>query len=124
MLRAAGITVYDAEVPTTPPDGPYVVQWSAPGGYDRGNLAAETTDAATTIQFTCIGWDANEAMWMADTVMDTVLDRTPLIEGRVCWPITTEFIAPPIARDDANRNAAGRPAFYVIQQVTVRSTRA
>jgi hypothetical protein len=101
-LEAVPLTVYVGGTPTSsgwvPPDK-YCVLYPEPGMAVRESLADARTDFNSVMQITCVGGDAERALWVADRVRKA-LAATPLaVAGRACWP-PEDLGGPPVARDD------------------------
>lgn len=112
LLEAAGLTVYQADVPETPVT-PYVIVYPDQGRRTRPKFLPVSSRLTQTVQVTAVGADLDEAHWAADKASAALVDVVPAVIGRVCWPIWQET-AVPAQRDDDNRTADGRPLFYAI----------
>jgi hypothetical protein len=117
------VVVYDAEVPTDPPQA-YCVVYPDPGVRARSALAAISDELSMLVQVTCVGTTRRQAQDVADRAAGALVDHRLSVSGRQCWPITQEASVP-VERDDQTRDpATDRPRFYAVLQVRVRSTAA
>jgi len=103
LLRAdPDLTVYDGHVP----DGgelPYVLVYIADSDPQQANshsLTVESTRHVTWAYCHCVGANAIAARAVAQRVRAALLDVTPTIPGRTCWPIRREE-GQPAERDES-----------------------
>lgn len=112
LLRADPyLTVYDGRVPAEPAL-PYVVLylgWDA----ERTALVAVTDQFNGRAQVTSVGANSEAVRIIAKRVADRLLDVTPAVTGRACWPITHDFSQPPREDRDVRINGVGYPVFAV-----------
>lgn len=118
----AGVAVYDGTVPTTPSQT-YTVLYPEPGELERSSLVVTSDHLTFIIQITCVGLTAVQARDVLDAVRGALIDKTPTVAGRNCWPITEEPGTPPIRKDDVTRDPAlDQPRFYFTPRFRVAST--
>ena len=103
LLRAdPDLTVHDGHVP----DGsepPYVLVYVADADPEQSNshsLTAESTRHVTWAYCHCVGANQIAARAVAQRVRAALLDVTPTIPGRACWPIRRED-GQPAQRDES-----------------------
>jgi hypothetical protein len=119
----AGITGYDAEVETDPPQAYYVLYPDA-GLRQREALHPLYGDLEMIPQITCVGVARRQAQDVADAVCAATVGHALIVAGRLCWPITQE-ITGAVQRDDENRDpVTRRPRFWVPVLLRIRSTTA
>lgn len=117
LLRAVPtLTVYpEPDGVTQVPDGaepPYVSVWVSTR-YDTGpTLDMTSSRAVTTITAHCVGANQAAARAVAQQVSRALLDVTPSIPGRMCWPIRQEPIDQPPRPDEST----GRQVVDLVQQ--------
>lgn len=106
LLRAdAGLTVYDGAAPTGAAP-PYVLAYilrETPDGLlapDRVPLTGRSMAANLMAYCHCVGGNATAARAVAARVEAVVLDVTPVVTGRVCWPIRWREGSPPRRDED------------------------
>lgn len=110
----ANITVYDGEVPTTPPvdaEGrvhPYLVLYPGGGNATRTALDATSSLTAWSFQVTAVGGDPQRCLWAAAAAASALVDVRLAIPDWVCAPLEQQP-TPDMARDDKPRP----PRFYV-----------
>lgn len=115
----AGVGVYDANVPATPPAGPHIVVYSDPGKREAPSMALDYRRVTTTHQLTCVGGSMNECLYAADRAAE-LLGTWLTASGRRMEPV--RFLgSTPGTRDDATRDAGGRPLFSAVLDVAVTS---
>lgn len=119
LLTSAGLTVYKANVPSTP-STPYVVTYPDPGIRARPHLDGLFAQITLTYQVTAVGADEDEAMWAADKAAGALLGARPAVTGRSCLPVWQET-AVPVQRDDDTRTADDRPLFYAVSLFKLQS---
>jgi len=111
------LTVYDGQVDDNAAK-PYVVVYFY-GTPQRGDdLTAESRETKTRATVHCVGETAASARIIAQRVQAAVLDKTPVIAGRICWAIEAEYTQPPI-RDEYT----GVPAHDAISVYVMKSKR-
>lgn len=106
LLQAvAGLNVYDAEVPKTPPldtDArvhPYAVLYAGTATNARSNLAASSTSYQWPFQVTVVGGDRQRCSWAAWKVTGALVDQRLTVAGFTTGRIIHEP-GPGILRDD------------------------
>lgn len=118
----AGIVVYDGEVPGTPGQT-YAVIYAPPGDRSPTTLQGTSDQIELTIQVTCVGTTALQALDVADLVCAALIDQRPTVAGRTCWRITQIPGTPPIQRDDQTRDPnIDRPRFSAFPRFRIAST--
>lgn len=98
LLQASGLAVFDGGAP----DGaapPYAVVYADQGATSPQSLSFRSVQRSVTAQTTCVGVNPEQARWAAEKVEGALLDVTPTVAGRVCWPIRREA-SQPVRRDD------------------------
>lgn len=106
LLNAVpGLTVYDGEVPTTPPvdsDGrvhPYAVLYAGTATNTRSTLNGASTVFQWPFQVTVVGGDRQRCSWAAGKVTGALVDQRITVTG-----FTTGLIGhdpgPDLRRDD------------------------
>lgn len=118
--RAAvpGVTVYNAIVPTKPPER-YAVMYA-----DDGTLAAlaachQSDSARFRFQITSVAPDADMASWVAVAIRDYLVDSTPTAPGWLCGQICHQFSERP-GRDETVQEF---PVVYKIDLYDLLATR-
>jgi hypothetical protein len=93
LLRAdSGLTVYDGAVPKSPADH-YVLLYTyreLPTGLiapQKIKLTGKSTVVNMWMYCHCIGTDAITSRAIQGRVQAALLDQTPVVAGRTCWPI-------------------------------------
>lgn len=123
LLAAAGVTVFDNDVPTTPGSTPYTVVYTVdPGAARSPVLALGSVDMSMTVQCTSVGGDRNEATAEIDAVRAALLERVPSLAGRSFDPIEEEPGGPGVTKDDQTRIGDGRVVFYGVTLWRIHST--
>lgn len=95
------LVVYDGEAPKDPAQlaAEYVLVYMYTTRPDGSALTNVSDRAVTRAICHCVGGDAKAARAVAGRVAAALLDVTPIITGRTCWPIRDEGSQPP-RRDD------------------------
>lgn len=95
------LVVYDGEAPKDPANlaAEYVLVYMYTTRPDGTALTNESDHAVTRAICHSVGGDAKAARAVAGRVAAALLDVTPIITGRTCWPIRDEGSQPP-RRDD------------------------
>lgn len=103
LLRAdPDLTVHDGHVP----DGsepPYVLVYVADADPEQSESASLTTESERHVTWAychCVGANQIAARAVAQRVRAALLDVTPTIPGRSCWPIRREE-GQPAQRDES-----------------------
>jgi hypothetical protein len=121
LVLLAALTVYDNDVPATPPSTPYTVVYTDPGIAHSPVLSLGSVDLTMVVQCTSVGGDRNEATAEVDAVRAAVLEKVPTLAGRSFDPIFQEA-SRPVTKDDEARTADGRVVFYGVTLWRVHST--
>lgn len=113
-LVAAGLAVGDADAKGLSP--PYAVVYSIPGGEMSGNLDDPYEDAELVYQVTCVGSTREQAEWVADKALTT------LVAG---FSVTGRSIA--LVRPDGGPGTRPEydvtpPRFNSVLRFTIKST--
>jgi hypothetical protein len=114
-LAAAELAAYLGGAPPAT-DPPYCVLYPEPGMPVRASLADDRVDFRTTVQVTCVGVTAEQALNYADRC--SVAMSAPLaVAGRAGW--RPEYLdGQPVQRDDD----VTPPVFYAVARYRLRST--
>jgi len=104
LLTGAGITVHDGAVPANPAY-PYAVLYTNPGDRDATNLDYSSDVQTYDVQVTSVGASAAAARITADKVNTALVDVTPTVTGRTCWPL--RVAATQTAREDRDVTIPG-----------------
>lgn len=107
MIRAhvdavvALVPTVSAYVTRPPGDAslPYVVVHPDQGEAYADSMAGASSWRPWTVQTTCVGVTAEQALWAAEQVEAGLLDAVPTVAGRQCTPIRKEASVP-LARDE------------------------
>jgi hypothetical protein len=95
-VTSPALTVYDGKVPSgiDPKATPYVLVYFAGG---RPDLTFDGVTITYQLRATChcVGGSAQAARMVADRVATALIDVTPTVTGRACWPIRWEDGLPP-----------------------------
>lgn len=86
----SGVTVYDGTVPKDP-SYPYVAMYLSPILAHEDDLTMASDRWEFDVHLTCVGATAASARIMADKVATALLDNTPTVSGRQCWPLRVVF---------------------------------
>ena len=97
LLTGAGLTVHDGAVPANP-TYPYAVLYVNSGNRDTTNLDYTSDVQSYDVQVTSVGATAASARIYAAKAVAALLDVTPTVTGRSCWPIRLE-VAQPVRED-------------------------
>lgn len=111
LLESAGLTVFRADARAAT-ERPYVVLHTDSGLRSRTGLLAISDRFSMLLQSTCVGDDDWSVKVTADTVSGALLDVSPAVTGRSCWPIEN-VLSRPVQRDD---DLPGQPEFYAVDQ--------
>lgn len=97
------LVVYDGEAPKDPANlAPEYVLVYLYTGRANGTALTNVSDRALTRAIChCVGGDAKAARAVAGRVAAALLDVTPAIAGRKCWPIRDDGTAGPPRPDQA-----------------------
>lgn len=97
LTLLAGLPVHDGAVPANPAY-PYAVLYLNTGTAHEVDLSYNSDEQVYDVQITSVGASAAAARITADRVRAALLDQTPTVTGRTCWPIRLE--AAQTARED------------------------
>jgi hypothetical protein len=89
LLAGAGLTVHDGTVPPNP-SYPYCALFINAGDRDTTNLDYASDVQAYDVQVTSVGATAASARIVAAKVATALVDVTPTVTGRTCWPLRVE----------------------------------
>lgn len=94
------LTVYDSAVPkgALPP---YVLVYPSTTTPEGTSLTNLQDRAVTRAYCHCVGADAIAARAVAGRVAAALLNVTPTVTGRVCWPIRDDDAGAPPDRDES-----------------------
>lgn len=114
-LAAAGLT---AGLGVAPPDTapPYIAVYPDPGQSVPGSLADPLSYYQATVQLTCVGETAEQALSVSDRAR-AALSVPLVVEGRAGWR-PEELGGPPVTRDDD----VTPPLYYAPVRYRLRST--
>lgn len=98
LLTGAGLTVIPGGQGAPVP--PCVVLWPSPGAPDAGSLGDPTSDLIVEVTTVACGTTVDQALWVADKVIATLLRAVPVVAGRTIHPIIWVDSAG-VMRDDA-----------------------
>lgn len=113
-LEGAGLTVGDAVAPDAAP--PYAVVYSVSAGGWSGTLAEPYEDAALVFQVTCVGATREQAEWVADKAIATLLGGLS-VSGRFIANVAID-LSGGVLRDDQRTP----PLFYSTPRFRVLTT--
>lgn len=113
LLEAAGLTVYDADVPSAP-SLPFVAVYAGSGLLVPQSLTFRSVRRDFGFQTTCVGASAKSAQWVVEHVEAALVNVTPTVEGRTCWPIRQEASQP--VRRDGDLPGTTEARFYATVQ--------
>ena len=93
------LVVLDGQVPdgTEPP---YVLVYPSTTTPTGTSLTSDQDRAVTRFYCHCVGADAKAARAVAGRVAAALLNVTPTITGRVCWPIRDDDAGAPPDKDE------------------------
>ena len=124
LQTAPNLTVFDGEVPSTPPldgDGavkPYTVLWGGGGEPLPSSLAWKHEDLDLPFQVTCAGGDLTRCLWALDTARGVLLDQVLIVPGRSLGPIRPDGNpGPPRLDDDVEPSRHWVPALFRLLSV-------
>lgn len=113
LLTGAGLTVHDGAVPANP-DYPYAVLYVGTGDRGPASITMASDQQTYSMQVTTVGATAASARIYAARALAALLDITPTVTGRVCWPIRLEAAQPPREdRDITIPGTATHPVYAV-----------
>lgn len=119
----AEVAIYETQVPPGPTQA-YAVLYSDSGTRERTSLLLGSQMLVMYVQITCVGTTAKQARDVADMVNTALIDRVPVVAGRVCWPITQgPGDQSQMRYDDPTRDPnVDRARFYLTPRFRVSST--
>ncbi len=100
----AGLNVHDGAVPPNPAY-PYAVLYIDPGEANEADLTMTSLEQVYAVQVTSVGATAAACRIQAGRVRAALLDVTPTVTGRACWPLRVE--ASQTAREDRDVTIPG-----------------
>lgn len=116
LLAPTGYLVEVGEVVTADADltYPYLVVWPPPVNRSATGLDATSTQQDVTFQVTAVGRDIDETLAAADRAAAALVDRVPVVAGRLFnqvqqVPLNQAPLPDPTSRDPATQ----RPVFSV-----------
>jgi hypothetical protein len=89
LLAGAGLTCHDGAVPANP-TYPYAVLYVNTGTRESSDLDYASAYQVYDVQVTSVGATAASARIVAAKACAALLDVTPTVTGRSCWPIRLE----------------------------------
>lgn len=109
------LPVFDGFVPagTDPPSTPYVVVYFDSG---RPDLTFTGVSHRFQLHVTChsVAGGAQSCRIVAERVAAALLDVTPFVAGRKCWPIRWEQGSPPIRHERTGTLVMNQVDVYVL----------
>jgi hypothetical protein len=120
LITGAGVTCHDGAVPANP-TYPYAVLYCNTGAREATALTLISAHQVYDVQVTSVGATAASARIVATKVLTALLDVTPTVTGRTCWPIRLESSQP--AREDRDITIPGTAThpFYAVDVYRVAS---
>jgi len=114
MIQAAvpDVVVYDGIIPDQPPARYAIVYID--NGTREAYAACNVSDSSMfRWQVTAVAADRAMAVWVADTIADAIVDKTPTVAGWICGQIKHVFSERP-ARDEtvAEKPMVFKPDLY------------
>lgn len=118
-LQAAGLTVYPGGAPEGA-SGNYVTVYAAGGmvGGDTGTLGDVYRDLVVSFQTTAVADTHEQALWVHDKTVTTLLGAAPTVSGRSPQPIWMDEAPQPVRRDDA----AAQPRYLAVARWVFRTS--
>jgi hypothetical protein len=126
LLNAApgvpALTVLDGSVPQDT-EPPYVLVYMSdrtPGAADAPDstpLQGNSDRLVTTVYCHCVGGDAIAARAVAQRVRGALLNVTPTVSGRTCWPIRADEDQPPRRDETTGRVVMDLVSMYRLESV-------
>lgn len=99
LASVTPVVVYDGKADNLAAT-PYVVVYPPPPLRHRGErvgaarLDGQSVHVDMELQVLTVGSSRQQAGWAADVVADALLDVTPSVAGRRCWPIRQTYARP------------------------------
>lgn len=124
LLEAdAGLNPYHAVVPASPADryALYYFYLETPDGLqapDTSNLTGDALAIDSWVYVHSIGLTPESALAESDRVRAAVLNRTPIVAGRSCFPIRRDRGGQPPTKDE---DVPGSPVFDQVDVYSWRS---
>jgi hypothetical protein len=117
-VTSPALTVYDGKVPSgiDPKTTPYVLVYFASG---RPDLTFDSATYTFQLRATChsVGGNAQAARMVADRVATALLDVTPTVSGRSCFPIRWEEGFPPQRDESTGQTVMDQVDVYAFMSV-------
>lgn len=113
------LTVYDGKVPNTidPKVNPYVVAYFA-GSFPDLQFRGIAHTFQLRITLHCVGGSSKAARVIADRVRAVLMDVTPVVSGRVCYPLRyEEDTSPPLTNEVTGSQVVDQIEPYVLRSV-------
>lgn len=85
-VAGTAIAVHEGKAPNQAAT-PYLVLYGDPGFEDENDLTNASVLLSMTVLVRAVGSTAREALGAADVAKAALLDTTPTVDGRSCWPI-------------------------------------
>ncbi len=120
LLTAASVTCHDGAVPANP-TYPYAVLYINTGAREATNLVQTSAWQVYDVQVTSVGATAASARIYATKALTALLDVTPTVSGRTCFPIRLEVSQ--AVREDRDITIPGTAThpFYAVDIYRVAS---
>ena len=110
LTAVPNVRVHDGIVPDKP-TLPYVVVRTNSGPRSRSSLAVSSDHLTLGIWCTSVAANRAQAQWLAEKVTGALLDVTPTVAGRACFPIEA-VNSQPVQRDDS----VNPPLMYAVDE--------
>lgn len=108
--------VYDDVVPTGAPSSYVKVYFDdRPGDGRSEDMTMATVEVLYRVIVHCVAETAAGARIVAGNVKTALLDKTPVIPGRKCWPIRYEASVPPQRDESTGRLVQDQIVTYVLK---------
>jgi hypothetical protein len=107
--------VYVGGAPPPPPDR-YVVLYPDSGLPEDTGLDLDADQVEMLLQATYVGTTVEQALWVAERVRARLVNATPTVAGRVCWPLSIQ-VSQPLRRDDD----VTPPLYFAVDVYELRS---
>jgi len=113
-LEDAGLTVGDAEAPSSPP--PYVVVYPILGGAIYGVMLKPHREAELLYQVTCVGLDRQQAEWLQDKA------RAALLGGLTVTGYQADHVVPDLVGGVTREDEGATTLFVAREQYRIFTT--
>lgn len=112
------LNVYDGKVPSdvNPATAPYVLAYFDKTSRDV-NFAGRSHELVLGITCHSVGGSARAARMVADRVEAALLDITPTVAGRKCYPIRFDSGTPPQRDEETGASVFDQVDIYVLRSV-------